>query len=172
MLLLVGLFSACGGNEEDYYRNPCSPSASERETQKVADIKTIKAYFRKNGVDTTNMQETASGIHYVVLTPGTGAQVKTGNRVEVHYIGKHLCDDLSSSSCTFDSSYGRGTTFPFTVGANQVIKGWDEALPLMQVGEEARFYIPSYLAYGPCGSGTSINGNENLVFDIKVISAK
>ncbi|MBF9251797.1 FKBP-type peptidyl-prolyl cis-trans isomerase [Pontibacter sp. 172403-2] len=118
------------------------------------------------------MQETASGIHYFVLTPGTGAQVKTGDFVEVHYLGKFVDKPTFDASTKFDSSYDRGAPLSFVVGASQVIDGWDEVLPLMTVGEEARFYIPSGLAYGPCPRQGAIPPNTVLSFDIKVLSAK
>jgi len=156
-------FTAC---EKELPRNPCYPTEEEKQTQKIADIKTIKKYFRDNKIDTTNMQVTASGIHYFNLVPGTGDQIKSGNAVEVDYIGKHLNGPTFDLSTTFDKSYGQ-KPFQFVVGNRNVIAGWDEALPLMKVGEETRFYIPSYLAYGPCGSG-SIRPSEVLVFDIKV----
>lgn len=170
LLLILGSMAACG-EVEDPYRSPCYPTQEEKDAQKAADIKRIKTYFRENNIDTTNMQETASGIHYFVLTPGTGAQVKTGDLVEVHYLGKFVDKPSFDASTSFDSSYGRGVPHSFIVGAGMVIKGWDEALPLMKVGEETRFYIPSYLAYGPCGKG-SVPPSAILSFDIKVLSAK
>jgi len=171
LLFILGSLAACG-EVEDPYRSPCLPTQEEKDAQKAADIKGIKTYFRENNIDTTNMQETASGIHYFVLTPGTGAQVETGDMVEVHYLGKFVDKPTFDASTKFDSSYDRGKPFPFVVGADQVIDGWDEALTLMKVGEEARFYIPSGLAYGPCGSQGSIPPNAVLAFDIKVLSAR
>ncbi len=165
-LTIAVSLSACGG-DDDYFKSPCVPTASEKEERKALDIKLIKQFLRENNVDTTQMKETASGIHYFVLSEGTGAQVTAGKTVHVNYVGKHLCDGLPST-CTFDESYSRPDPFIMTVGAGQVIKGWDEALQLMKVGEETRFYIPSYIAYGPCGS-SSIGPNEVLVFDIKVM---
>lgn len=171
LLLIFSSLAACG-EVQDPYRSPCNPTQEEKDAQKAVDIKGIKTYFRENNIDTTNIQETASGIHYFVLTPGTGAQVKTGDMVEVHYLGKFVDKPTFDASTTFDSSYGRGTPFPFVVGVGQVIKGWDEALTLMTVGEEARFYIPSGLAYGPCPRQGAIPPNTVLSFDIKVLSAK
>ncbi|WP_242926587.1 FKBP-type peptidyl-prolyl cis-trans isomerase [Pontibacter vulgaris] len=165
-LALACSLTACGG-DDDYFKSPCLPSETEKQAQKVLDVKAIKKFLRENNVDTTQMKETASGIHYLPITAGTGAQVTTGKTVQVHYIGKHLCAGLPST-CTFDESYSRQSPFTFTVGARQVIAGWEEALPLMKVGEETRFYIPSYLAYGPCGN-SAIGPNEILVFDIKVV---
>ncbi|WP_439881222.1 FKBP-type peptidyl-prolyl cis-trans isomerase [Pontibacter sp. MBLB2868] len=156
-VLMAASFSGCG--EE------VNPYVFDVEGQKKIDEQVIRQYFRDNNVDTTAVTKTASGLYYMNLTPGTGADIKVGDLVEVNYIGK-----LTNGSI-FDSSYDRGTSFPFTVGARQVIAGWDEGLQLMQVGEEARLYIPSYLGYGYRGTG-SIPPNAVLIFDIKVIRKK
>jgi len=175
-LVVAASFSACGGDDLDDYYNPgrCAPTEEEQLAVKPQDIKTIKKYFRENNIDTTAMQETASGIHYFVLEEGTGDEIEAGDKVEVHYIGKYINGNSFATSTKFDSSYDRAKPFPLTVGVGEVIKGWDEGLQLMNVGEETRFYIPSYLAYGICGSTDSygnviIPSSTVLAFDIKVL---
>jgi len=140
----------------------------------------IEEYLENKNI--TNFQKTASGIYYHVLTPGTGAQVPTTDAiVSVHYTGTVLYGNR------FDSSKFRGEPFEFQVGTGRivdeydelgepvfdggVIQGWVEAVSLMQVGEETRFYIPSDLAYGTDGSG-NIPGNAVIFFDIEVLEVK
>ncbi|WP_299822544.1 FKBP-type peptidyl-prolyl cis-trans isomerase [uncultured Pontibacter sp.] len=157
-VLVAASFSACGG-DDNYY------APFDVEGQKKIDEQVIRKYFRDNNVDTTKVVRTESGLYYLELKPGTGAEIKTGNLVEVMYVGK-----LANNS-VFDSSYERGKAFTLTVGARQVITGWDEGLQLMKVGEEARLFIPSHLGYGPYNQG-SIPGSSVLIFDIEVLRTK
>jgi len=108
---------------------------------------------------------TASGLRYRVTELGTGKQVLAGDKVTVHYTGK------LTNGTKFDSSKDRNQPFSFKVGANQVIKGWDEGLQLLNVGDKATFVIPSELAYGERDMGT-IPPNSILVFDVEVIDSK
>ncbi|RAU83956.1 FKBP-type peptidyl-prolyl cis-trans isomerase [Pontibacter arcticus] len=165
--MICGLLAgAVACKKDDVSLNgPCYPTQSQKMEQKVKDIEVIQKYLTDNKVDANLVKSTESGLHYMNLQPGTGRQIKVGDNVQVHYIGKTL------SGSTFDSSYDRSQTFPVMVGYSQVIAGWQEALPLMSVGEETRFYIPSYLAYGPCGS-QSLGPNAVLIFDIKVVSVQ
>lgn len=152
-VLVAASFTACGDDVDPY--------TFDVEGQKKLDDLAIRQYFRDNNVDTTAVTKTASGLYYLELSPGTGDQIKTGDLVEVDYIGK------LTTGYKFDSSYDRGAHFTFTVGARQVIAGWDEGIQLMKVGEEARLFIPSYLGYGYRGSG-SVPPNAVLIFDIRV----
>lgn len=96
---------------------------------------------------------------------GTGAAVKVGDTVAVHYKG-----ELQNGE-EFDNSKKRGQTFEFTVGAGQVIKGWDEGLVGMQVGGERVLVIPPEKAYGDQGIGP-IPGEATLVFGIELVEIK
>jgi len=111
---------------------------------------------KKEGVTTL-----PNGIQYKVLKEGTGPKPKSDSEVKVHYHGTHINGEV------FDSSYDRGE--PISLSLAQVIKGWQEALPLMSVGSKYQFYIPAELAYGDRGAGTSIGPNEALVFDIELL---
>lgn len=115
--------------------------------------------FSQTGDTTT----TTSGLKYIVLKKGTGKKSKVGKAVEVNYTG-WLIDGKK-----FDSSVDRNETFEFTLGASQVIKGWDEGLALMRVGDKFRFIIPSELAYGEKGAGEIIPPNSTLIFDVELI---
>ena len=105
-------------------------------------------------------QTTYSGLKYEVLRPGTGARPASYNRVKVHYHG-YLPDGT-----VFDSSVQRGE--PATFGLNQVIPGWREGIPLMQVGAKYRFTVPPHLAYGARGAPPKIGPNQTLMFDVEL----
>jgi len=106
---------------------------------------------------------TESGLRYVITTEGTGERAKTGDKVVLHYTGKLTNDTV------FDSSVDRGQPFSFKLGVGQVIKGWDEGVALLNVGDKATFTIPSDLAYGEKGAGGVIGPNETLIFDVELL---
>ncbi|MEC8324108.1 MAG: FKBP-type peptidyl-prolyl cis-trans isomerase, partial [Bacteroidota bacterium] len=86
--------------------------------------------------------------------------------VSVHYKGQ------LSDGTIFDSSYKRNQPIEFSLGMGQVIRGWDEGVALLKVGDKARFVIPSHLAYGSRGAGGVIPPNANLIFDVELMSVK
>ena len=102
-----------------------------------------------------------SGLQYKVITPGDGLSPLTTDTVKVHYKGS-LADGT-----IFDSSYDRGQPTSFTVSG--VIKGWTEALLLMQVGSKWELTIPSKLGYGTRGSGGKIPPNSTLLFEVELL---
>ena len=105
-----------------------------------------------------------SGLQYKVITPGAGNSPKSTDTVTVNYEGTLI------DGTVFDSSYKRGT--PATFPVNAVIKGWQEALPLMKPGATWMLYIPASLAYGKQGSMGAIGPNETLIFKVDLISIK
>ncbi|KAI0036940.1 hypothetical protein K488DRAFT_40234 [Vararia minispora EC-137] len=88
----------------------------------------------------------------------------TGDKIKVHYTGT-----LHSNGNKFDSSHDRGQPLPLTLGIGQVIKGWDEGLQGMCVGEKRTITIPSDKAYGSRGFGNLIPANSALVFDVELV---
>ena len=99
-----------------------------------------------------------------VLRSGDGKNFpKRGDNVRVHYTGTLL------DGKKFDSSRDRGQPFSFRVGVGQVIKGWDELVSAMSLGESISATIPSDLAYGSRGAGGVIPGNADLIFDIELL---
>jgi FKBP-type peptidyl-prolyl cis-trans isomerase len=110
--------------------------------------------------------ETASGLRYQILQKGEGKKVTKGAGVSVHYKGQLL------DGTVFDSSYKRKQPIDFNVGVGQVISGWDEGIQLLQVGDKARFVIPSNLAYGSAGAGGVIPPDATLIFDVELMDVK
>jgi len=106
---------------------------------------------------------TESGLKYIVLKKGKGKKSVNGRLAEVHYTG-WLIDGKK-----FDSSRDRNETFEFTLGAKQVIKGWDEGVALMKIGDEFRLILPPELAYGERGAGKIIPPNATLIFDVELL---
>ena len=106
---------------------------------------------------------TPSGLKYVDLQAGTGAEARSGAMVEVHYTG-WLTDGTK-----FDSSRDRNQPFRFKLGAGQVIKGWDEGVAGMKVGGKRKLIIPSQLGYGRQGAGSTIPPNATLVFEVELL---
>lgn len=122
------------------------------------------AEFRKANAKKPGVTQTASGLQYKVITKGKGAKPIATDTVTVHYVGA-LIDGTE-----FDSSKKRGQ--PATFGLNGVVKGWQEALPMMETGSKWQVVIPPELGYGDQGAGAQIGPNATLVFEIELIEIK
>jgi peptidylprolyl isomerase len=101
------------------------------------------------------------------LEEGTGATAKPGDEVTVQYVGVGY-----KSEEEFDSSWSRNEPFTFTLGAGEVIKGWDKGVEGMKVGGRRELLLPPELAYGAAGSPPSIGPNETLIFTIDLLAVK
>lgn len=101
------------------------------------------------------------------LEEGTGATAKKGDQVTVQYVGVGY-----DSEEEFDSSWSRNEPFSFTLGAGEVIKGWDQGVEGMKVGGRRELLIPGNLAYGPEGRPPTIGPNETLIFVIDLLSVE
>ena len=109
--------------------------------------------------------KTASGLEYWDIKVGTGAEAHSGQKVKVHYTG------WLTNGKKFDSSVG-GPPFPFTIGAGDVIKGWDEGVAGMKVGGKRQLRIPPNLAYGKRGYPGVIPPDSTLIFDVQLVGAQ
>ena len=105
-----------------------------------------------------------TGLQITDEIAGTGAEAKAGNLVTVNYIG------TLTNGGKFDSSYDRNQPFSFTLGAGEVIKGWDEGVLGMKVGGKRKLVIPPSLAYGSQEVGNGlIPANSTLIFEIELL---
>ncbi|HEX5453277.1 MAG TPA: FKBP-type peptidyl-prolyl cis-trans isomerase [Stellaceae bacterium] len=115
-----------------------------------------------------HMTELANGLKYTDTKPGTGAEAKPGDKVTVNYTGWLYADGKKGKK--FDSSLDRNEPFDFTLGAHQVIPGWDQGVAGMKVGGERTLIIPPDLAYGRHGAGGGIiPPNATLIFDVQLL---
>lgn len=120
-------------------------------------------------VTTSDVQTNASGLKYIVLTPASADAKKAaaGNKVKVHYTG--YLDNNGQKGNKFDSSHDHGQAFEFILGSGMVIKGWDEGLNGMAVGEKRQLIIPANLGYGAAGYPPVIPQNATLIFDVELL---
>lgn len=135
----------------------------ERE-QRIANIKKKEQDEIKKVSE--GFDRTESGLLYKIIVKGSGKQAEKGKTVSVHYKGM-LIDGTE-----FDSSYKRKEPIAFPLGRGQVIEGWDEGIELLQVGDKARFVIPSHLAYGERGAGGVIPPSATLIFEVELMDVK
>ena len=103
-------------------------------------------------------------------TPGSGAEARSGQQVNVHYTGWLYNDGQQGAK--FDSSRDRGDHFSFSLGAGMVIKGWDEGVAGMKVGGKRTLIIPPQLGYGARGAGGVIPPNATLKFDVELLGVR
>lgn len=111
-------------------------------------------------------EKTNSGLRYKIIQKGTGKKAVAGCTVAVHYSGS------LENGKMFDNSYSRKKPIEFQLGRGNVIEGWDEGIALLQVGDKARFVIPSHLGYGAYGAGGVIPPHATLIFDVELMEVK
>ena len=106
---------------------------------------------------------TTSGLQVEKIKEGAGATPKVGDRVSVHYTG------WLQNGTKFDSSRDRGQPFTFTLGVGQVIKGWDQGVAGMRVGDVVKLTLPPELGYGARGAGGVIPPGATLIFEVELL---
>ncbi|MDA9874065.1 FKBP-type peptidyl-prolyl cis-trans isomerase [Saprospiraceae bacterium] len=139
-----------------YYTNYMTALKKDKTKAARADG---EAYLLKNATK-KGVITTASGLQYEVMKKGDGPMPTAKDKVEVHYHGTLI------DGTVFDSSVDRGKTISFPVMG--VIKGWQEALQLMHVGDKLKLTIPQSLAYGKRGAGANIPPYSTLVFEVEL----
>jgi FKBP-type peptidyl-prolyl cis-trans isomerase FklB len=144
------------------FREEFQQKQREIAQRKVQEAAVAEEAYLAESASKEGVVSLPSGLQYKVITPGDGPSPLTTDTVNVHYKGS-LADGT-----IFDSSYDRGQPTPFTVSG--VIKGWTEALLLMQVGSKWELTIPSKLGYGTRGSGAIIPPNSTLLFEIELLA--
>jgi FKBP-type peptidyl-prolyl cis-trans isomerase len=132
-----------------------------RPTSNPADVKPATATATAKGKTVT----TAGGVKYETLKEGTGPELQSGHRGLVHYEGK------LENGTVFDTTRGEKIPRGFMFGTGQVIKGWDEAIPGMKVGEIRRLTIPPEMAYGKQGR-PEIPPNSTLIFEVELVEVQ
>ena len=140
---------------EDFNKSKADRIKKEKENE-LKILKDLSKGFSK----------TSSGLLYKFEKENNSHKPSNGNKVKVHYKGMLL------DGTVFDSSFKRNQPIEFTLGVGQVIKGWDEGISLLGIGDKASFIIPSDLAYGASGAGGVIPPNATLVFEVELISAE
>ncbi len=143
--------------------------AQKMQTQQKAKMEEMKAAnhavgakFLEENKKKKGVVVTESGLQYEVLKQGQGDKAKATDKVKVEYVGT-LIDGTE-----FDSTKAHGEAAQFQV--DQVIKGWGEALQLMNVGTKLHLVIPSELAYGENGAAPKIQPNSVLIFDVELMA--
>ena len=140
---------------EDFNKSKADRIKKEKENE----LKILKDFSK-------GFSKTSSGLLYKFEKENNSHKPSNGNKVKVHYKGMLL------DGTVFDSSFKRNQPIEFTLGVGQVIKGWDEGISLLGIGDKASFIIPSDLAYGAAGAGGVIPPNATLVFEVELISAE
>lgn len=137
-------------------------TVAKQQTDTVAANRKAGNVFLAENKKKEDVIESPSGLQYKIIKAGEGSKPMAGSNVTVHYKGTLI------NGAVFDSSYDRGE--PATLSLSQVIKGWQEAIPMMKTGSKWQIYVPSKLAYGDRSAGQLIGPASTLIFDIELIS--
>lgn len=166
-LFHVGFLAALMGDHSLYTDSAANAIYQERvkqvEEKRYAEHKAQNEQWLKNNATNEGVVTLPSGLQYKVITMGTGEKPAATDEVTVKYEGKLIDGQV------FDSSYQR-TPQETKFRANQVIKGWTEALTMMPVGSKWELYIPQELAYGERQAGNLIKPYSTLIFTVELIS--
>ena len=135
------------------------PTATELVSESPTPAATTTAQITPGPVVTL-----AGGLKVQDLVVGTGVEAKNGKTMTVHYVG------TLENGTKFDSSVDRGQPFNFTLGAGEVIQGWDKGVLGMKVGGKRKLIIPSALGYGSRGAGNMIPPNATLIFQGELLA--
>lgn len=118
-------------------------------------------------VNTTDTMTTTSGLKYLVVEKSNNpTKAEKGMMVDVHYTG------FLTDGKVFDSSIERRNPISFELGTGSVIRGWDEGIALMNIGDKYRLIIPADLGYGAHGAGSDIPPNATLLFDVELVNVR
>jgi len=139
---------------------------AEKKNKNQPEDASAKPDSKANKAQKPKIVKLQEGLQYQDLKVGSGAEARKGCQVSVRYRGV-----LTQSGKEFDSNMPRGKPFRFTLGAGEVIRGWDLGLAGMQVGGKRRLVIPAHLGYGSRGAPPQIPPNSSLTFDVELLSA-
>jgi FKBP-type peptidyl-prolyl cis-trans isomerase FkpA len=147
--------------ELEQYSSKIQQLAQERAKTVAAEEKKKSESFLEKAAAEKGAKKTSSGLVYIEIKPGTGAQPKATDKVKVNYTGKLI------DGTVFDSSVERGKPAEFPL--NGVIKCWTEGVQMMKVGGKAKLICPSDLAYGDRGAPPKIKPGATLVFEVELL---
>ena len=137
----------------------------ESVAEKNKELDVLNAYAKKNNIKTVS---TPAGVLVEVQNEGTGPKADSGMLAIVLYRGTFVDGKAAFDSNMLNGKPTSAMPFKVPIGANAVIKGWDEGLRLFGKGGKGRLLIPAMLAYGPQGSAPVIPAYSNLVFDVEI----
>ena len=161
---VVGFFSF-GGDFVDLFQSAQNQSAETLNVNQLGNATTDQTQAMQNGMTATLPTTPAAGFKIVDTVVGTGAVAKAGSKLVVHYSG-YLLDGTK-----FDSSLDRNKPFEFTLGAGEVISGWEAGFAGMKVGGKRTITIPPEMAYGDVAQ-KNIPTHSTLVFEVQLLDVK
>jgi peptidylprolyl isomerase len=162
LLCAVLLVAGCGGNDNSTSESTKAEGGGSQAVEKSGDAsnRTKPEVTVPSGAPPAQLEEKE-------LIEGTGTEAKSGDKVTVQYVGVGY-----ESGEEFDSSWSRNEPFSFTLGAGEVIPGWDQGVAGMKVGGRRELIIPPELAYGEAGAPPAIGPNETLIFVIDLLEVE
>lgn len=161
--------SATEANNESAVASESAAQVTDEDLSPTVDMDSTsplergRAFLAENG-KREGVTTTASGLQYEVITAGDGPSPGPTDMITAHYHGTLI------DGTVFDSSVRRGR--PLEMPVNGFIRGWQEALVLMSVGDKWKLFVPPELAYGDRGSGPSIGPNETLIFEMELLAVQ
>lgn len=166
-LALAIAVGGCGGGSDDSSSESTGSSESTSSGKSAESGESANTDLSKKPVVTVPSGVSPNKFAFLEIVEGDGPVAKSGDKVTVQYVGVGF-----DSEKEFDSSWSAGRPFPFTLGAGEVIKGWDQGVEGMKVGGRRELLIPADLAYGAAGRPPSIGPNETLIFVIDLLSVE
>ena len=172
LLACLALFAvACGDDEEEPAAAPAETAAETQATAEADAPAKEPAAISKDLEEKPSIQspggEPPTELETEDVVKGKGATAKEGDNVTVQYVGVNWSDGAE-----FDASWNSGQPFTFTLGAGNVIPGWDEGVAGMKEGGRRKLTIPPDLGYGQRGAGRDIKPGETLVFVVDLLAVR
>ncbi len=165
-VLFLSFLGSCQGNREEEQKSDAHTIREELLKANTilidAEDQEIKDFIKRHGWE---MEETGSGLRYMIYKNGEGEKAEKGKVAVFHYSVSLITGDLVYSST--DAEPAR-----FTVGRGGVESGLEEGIKLLRVGDKARFIMPSHLAHGVPGDGIKIPPRATIIYDIELIDLK